>query len=367
MRHNLNYAALSGMPLPEQRSALFGGIKAALMIAPMLVDMLGPARAAKATAANDARFAGGDLVVPTTAEISAYLTGNKAARFMPNGQKWAVPADNPYLVQQTGTMVSFFHDSMKDVDLGWQVLFDFIDLRGSNQDHFELIGSNLGIVWEQKKPGGAVKPRREVTESKTNVGYLTIRSAFSLLDDWLRYQKYYLITDALAELEGKYWENLATAHYGLLTALGAGIDVAFATDDSTTFNAAAAKILRAADGKGYALGSNAQLDIVVSPEKVGRVLAFLDAKRGSPMIAFGTQKQPISFSVRNVIVTNNVAANDTGYYLVLPGRKLKRGTWQDMTVESAREPSVGAEDWFGKAQYNAIVGDSGQVARVKYA
>lgn len=367
MRHNLNYAALNGLPLADQRKALFSGIKATLLLAPMMVDMLGPTRAAKAAASGESRFAGDELVAPTAAEISAYLTSNKAAKFMPNGQKWAVPADNPYLTQQTGTMVSFFHDSMKSVDLGWQVLFDFIDLRGSNQDHFELINSNLGITWEQKKPGGTVKPRREVTESKTSVGYLTIRAAFSLLDDWLRYQKYYLITDALAELEGKYWENLATAHYGLLTALSTGIDVAYTTDDTTTFNAAAAKILRASDGKGYALGSNAQLDIVVSPEKVGRVLAFLDAKRGSPMVAFGTQKQPISFSVRNVIVTNNVTAGDTGYYLVLPGRKLKRATWQDLTVESAREPSVSAEDWFGKAQYNAVIGDSTQVARVKYA
>lgn len=367
MRHNLNYSALRGMPEADQRKALFSGIKASLLMMPLLIDMLGPTRSAKASAPADAVIAGGPIVAPTAAEISTYLTGNKAAKFMPNGQKWAVPADNPYLTQQTGSMVSFFHDSMKDVDLGWQVLFDLVDLRGSNQDHFELINSNMGITWEQQKPGGQTKPSRAITEAKTNVAYLTYTTGFSLLDDWLRYNKHYLISDAIAEVEGKYWELLATTHYGLLTALGAGIDVAFATDDATTFNNAAAAILRANDGKGYALGSNAQLDIVVNPEKVGRVLAMLDAKRGSPMIAFGTQKQPISFSVRNVIVTNNVPSNSTGYYLVLPGRKLKRGAWQDMTVESKREPSVSAEDWYAKAQFNAIVGDSDQVRRVKYA
>lgn len=366
MRHNMNFAALQGMPESGQRTALFSAIKAKLLLMPMLVDMLGPVRAAKATASNDARFSGGTIAAPTLDEVKAYMTGNGAAKFL-GGQKWAVPADNPILTQQSNAVVAFFHDSIKDVDLGFQVLFDLVDLRGSNQESFDLLNSNFGIVWEQAKPGGKVKPRREISESKTTVPYLTYRAGLSLLDDWIRYQKYYLISDALAEFEGKYWETQADLHYGLLTSLGAGIDVAFATDDATTFNAAAAAILRANYGKGYAIGSNAQLDIVVSPEKVGRVLAMLDAKRGSPMVSFGTQKQPISFSVRNVIVTNRVPANSTGYYLVLPGRKLKRGVWQDMTIETQRDAAVSAEDWYGKGQFNAIVGDSDQVRRVKYA
>lgn len=365
MRHNLNYAALAGRPEADQRTQLFAGIKATLLMMPLVLDILGPTRAAKAAAPEGAVVAGAPAGL-TVDEVKAYLTSERAAKFMPGGQKWAVPADNPILTQQSGAVVSFFHDNMKDVDLGWQVLFDLVDLRNSNQDHFELIGSNFGIVWEQKKPGGQTKPRREVTESRTNVPYLTYTAGFSLLDDWLRFNKHYLVSDMLSEVEGKYWELLAQTHYGLLTALGAGINVAFATDDATTFNNAAATLLRNNDGKGYALGSNAQLDIVVNPEKVGRVLAMLDAKRGSPMVAFGTAKQPISFQVRNVIVTNNVPSNSTGYYLVLPGRKLKRGTWLDLSVESKRDPSVSAEDWFARAQFNAIIGDSQQVARVLF-
>lgn len=367
MRHNLNFAALPGLSEADQRTQLFAGIKASLMMMPLVIDIVGGARAAKAAAANESIIQGAPVGGLTIDEVKAFLTSDKAAKYMPTRQKWAVPNDNPILTQQSGAVVTFYHDNMKDVDLGWQVLFDLFDLRGSNQDHFELINANFGIVWEQKKPGGQTKPRREITEARVNVPYLTYTTGFSLLDDWLRFNKYYLVSDMLAEVEGKYWELMAQTHYGLLTALGAGINVAFATDDATTFNNAAATILRNNEGKGYALGANAQLDIVVNPEKVGRVLAMLDAKRGSPMIAFGAQKQPISFQVRNVIVSNYVPSNSTGYYLVLPGRKLKRGTWLDLSIESKREPSVSADDWYARAQFNAIIGDSAQVARVLFA
>lgn len=366
MRYTLNTAPLHALPDQQKRTRLFDMVKQAQMLPHMLMDMMGPARTAKAFAANDARMAGPSVVVPTQAEVAAYLTSAKAARFQPDGQKWAVPADNPLLTQQSGVVVSFFHDGMRDVDLGWQTLFDLVDLRNSNQDHFELLNSNFGVAWEQKKPGGQTKPRREISEAKTNVPYLTYTAGYSLLDDWIRYNKFYLVSDMLNEVDGKYWELLAQTHYGLFNALGAGVNVARDTDDQTTFNKAAAAIIRANEGKGYGISANAQLDIVTSPEKVGKIIAMLDATRGSAMIAYGNAKQPISFQVRNIIVTNYVPASLNGYYLVLPGRKLKRGAWLDKTVESKREPSVSAEDWFAKAQFNAILGDADQVRRVLF-
>ena len=71
--------------------------------------------------------------------------------------------------------------------------------------------------------------------------------------------------------------------------------------------------------------------------------------------------------MRNVIVTTKVPANDANYYVVLPGRKNKRADWKPLTVESKREPAASAEDWYGKGQYNAIVGDADQIARVALA
>lgn len=366
LKLNLNYDALRPLSDGEKRTQLFKGINAGLLYAPMLIDALSAARAMK-SASSDPRLVGGAAVAaPTLDEIKAFLTCERAAKYF-GGQKWAVPADNPALTQTGSRMIEFYHENIRALDLGWQVLFDHVDMRQSSEDHFELIATNLGITWSQTKPGAATKPRREISEAKTTVPYLTITAAFSLLDDWLRFNKFYLVSDVVNEFVSTHWDKLASDHYGLITALGSGINVAYATDDATTFNTAAAKIIRACEAKGYALGSNVELDILVNPEKVGRVLAMLDAKRGSPMIAFGTQKQPVAFGVRNVIVTTKVPADSTGYYLALPGRKLKRATWLDMKLESKREASVSAEDWYGKSQYNAIVGDQDQVARVLFA
>ena len=366
MRNNLNFAALAGLPAAEARTELFNGIKGALLMMPMMLDLMGTTRAVKAAASGDERITGPDLPAPTLDEVKAYLVSGKAARFM-GGTKWAVPADNPALVQTGSNMIQFFHENIRDIDIGWQALFDYVDMMGSNQDHFDLITTSLGFTWEQMKPGGAIKPRREIAEGKTSVGYLTVGEGFSLLDDYIRFNKFYVVAEILSEFYGTYWDQKASLHYSLITGIGAGIDVNFATDAQTTFNAAAAKILRAADGKGYSVGSNAQLDILVSPEKSGLILSMLDAQRGSPMVAYGVAKQPVAFSVRNVIVSTKVSASDTGYYLVLPGRKLKRADWTALTIESKREPSVSAEDWYGRGQYNAIVGDQAQIARVKYA
>jgi len=62
-----------------------------------------------------------------------------------------------------------------------------------------------------------------------------------------------------------------------------------------------------------------------------------------------------------------VPSNDTGYYLILPGRKLKRGLWQDLSVEQMRNIMSRATDWAASAQYNPILGDSNQVRRVLFA
>lgn len=350
----------------QQRTALFNQLKAALLMAPLMLGAMSPLEAAKASTDGRSQFAGPEFKGLSDERVKAFLQSNSATPYL--GAKWATPGDNPILQSTTSSIVQFFQENVREMDLGYLALFDEVPgMLGSNQDHFELIGASMGFTWDQSKPGDIIKPRRNVSENKVNVSYLTFTDGFSFLDDWFRFSKWYHIANVSNEFVSTFYNKKAELHYGLITGQGAGINVAFATDATTTFNNAAASILRACEAKGYSLGANAQFDIVVSPEKVGYVLAFLDALRGSPMIAFGTQKQPIAFSVRNVIVSTKVPANDTGYYLVLPGRKLQRAEWTPLTVESKREPAASAEDWFGKGQYNAIAGDSDQIRRVAFA
>lgn len=282
-------------------------------------------------------------------------------------QKYTTPSDTPALVDVSNEFEQFFHTNMPELDMAFAMLFDLVDLRSSTHDHFDILDTSLGLAWEQRRTGEPAKIRRSVSESKLTVSLLEFADGLGLLDRWLDYQQFWRIDEAIAEFRATYFDKMASLHYGLLTALGSGVDEAFDTDDAKTFNNAASTLLRNVRASGYGVSQNVQFDIVTAPEKVGRIERFLTAQRGSAMVDFGTQSQPVTYRVRSVVGTTHVTAADTGYYLVLPGRKIKRGLWQDLSVESQRNIYVSATDWVGTGRYNAAIGDTNQVRRVKFA
>lgn len=282
-------------------------------------------------------------------------------------RKWATPGDNPILEDIAARTTSWFHTNMPEIDLGWTNLFQTVDLRGSNQDSFEIIDTNAGIAYEQYKPGAKIKIRREFSEAKATVKYLTCGDGIGILDDWLRFQRFWNIEQVTAESRAKAWDKQAELHYGLFTALGAGINQTFDTDDTKTFNAAAAKVLRDVHAQGYGTGQNASFWILCAPEHVGRILKMLEVRSGSAILANQANKEPLAYNVAGVIASTYVPANSTGYYLVLPGRKIQRGVWKDLTVESERDIYSRAQDWVFHMQFNAAIGNSAQVRRVLFA
>lgn len=366
MRLNLNFAALRQLPTEKARTELFSGINAALKLMPMTLAVLGEGRALKAAANDPALIRGASAAPIGMEEVKAFLTSERAAPFF-GGQKWTVPADHSGLVNLSSRIIEFANSNLREIDLGYTALYSLVDLRGTGKSSFDLVEAHMGFTWDQRKPGEPIKPRRNINAEKLSVGYITAGDGLSLLDDWITYGDFYKVEDALTEFTNSYFAVKAHRHYAPIIAVNSSQDTAFTTDDATTFNAAVSTMLRNLSAKGYQLGANVQVDIVVNPEKVGRVLAMLDARRGSPMIAYGTQKQPIAFGVGNIITTLEVPSDSSGYYVVLPGRKLKRGEWQDLRVETQREASVSATDWYGRGQYNAAVGDQDQIRRVKFA
>lgn len=361
MRTVSNYKRLATIQGDERTKlkALAGAINLDLALPALCMDMLGEKAgtifAGKGLGAGVRVFAANEPRLPDAERIKGFLA-----------QKWAVPTDTPILADVSNRVESFFHTNMPEIDLGWTNLYQLVDLRGSKQDSFEIIDTNAGITFSQTKPGERVKVRREISEAQTTVKYLTFSDGLGLLDDWLRFDKFWSVEQAVAEFRSKAFDRLADSHYGLFTALGSGINQAFATDDTTTFNAAAATVLRNVRSKGYAAGQNARFWIVCAPEHLGRILRMLEATQGSQMVAFQSAKEPIAYSVAGVIATTYVPSNSTGYYLVLPGRKIQRGNWLDLQIESQRDIHSRATDWIGTMQYNAAIGDSDQVRRVLF-
>ena len=350
MRTSLKFNALKGMTREQQLAALQKAITVELQKPLFAIELAGPQIFKGFVAANDAK-----REAPTFERIKSFLA-----------TKYATTSNNPILNDVANEFEQFFHTNMPELDMGYAALFDLVDLRGSTHDHFDIIDTNAGLAWRQRKPGEPTEIRRAITESKTTVSYLEFSDGLGLLDAWLDFQQFWSIDEAIAEFRAKYYDKMASTHYGLFTALGAGIDTAFATDDPTTFNTAAADIIRKTKDKGYS-SSNPEFYIVCAPEKVGRIQRMLTAQVGSPIVAQGTVSQPIGYRVKGIIASTQVTAADTGYYLVLPNRKLKRGVWKDLTVESGRNIATSATDLVGVGRFNAAVGDSDQVRRVKYA
>lgn len=281
--------------------------------------------------------------------------------------KYGTPSDTPALTDVSNEFEQFFHTNMPEMDMAFAALFQLVPMQGSTHDHFDILDTNMGITFQQRAVGEEIKIRRSISESKTTVGMLEFADGLGILDHWLQFQMYWNVDEAIAEFRAKYYEKMAATHYALLTAQSTGIDQAFATDDTTTLNNAAATIIRACKSKGYAVGDNPTFYAVCATEKVGRLERMLTAQRGSAIVDQGVVSQPVSHHIAGIISTTHVSSSDTGYYLVLPGRKIKRGVWKDLTLENARNIYVSATDLVGRGQYNAAIGDAAQVRRVKYA
>lgn len=366
MRHQMNLAALNDLPIEQKRTHVFNAIKGALALMPIAIDVLGTQAALK-YAANDpaliGRNRGGVVTEPSLESVKAYLTSDGAAKHF-GGQKWAVPSDAPAVVQTANRVIQFMRDNLPSIDLGYTSLFKLVDMRGATTDTVDVATTSSGVKFEQTEYGGQIKLARNIGVNETALKMLTFTGGRAILDDWLNFNKWYKVEDAITDIQLGYAKNQMDLHYGLIKAVGAGSNVAFDTDLATTYNKALAGLMRKLDAKGYVLGSTLEVDIVVSPENVGKVLAMLEATRGSAMVAFGGQKQPITSVPRNIIVTTQIASNDNNFYVVVPERKLVRAVWKDLTVETERAADYRATDWYAHGQFNSVLGEPDQVARV---
>lgn len=346
------YHTIAQLPAGAQLKALHQAVREDLRLTQVYLDLCN----GRASGKSVSLLNGAKQSMPSIDSIKAYYA-----------QKYATPSDNPILTDVSARVESFFHSNMPEIDLGWTNMFQFVDMRQTNQDTFDIIDASAGISFVQRSAGEITKINRQVNEGKLSVPSVTYSAGIGILDDWLRFAKLWNVEQAVAEFNAKYWDKQAEIHYGLFTGQGAGIDTAFDTDDTVTFNAAAAKILRDVRGKGFAVGQGVSFIILTSPEKLGRILKMLESTQGSARVAFQQNAEPIAYTVSAVVSSTYVPANDTGYYLILPGRKLQRGTWDDLNVESKRDINVGAEDWVGVCRFNAAIGATEQVRRVKFA
>jgi len=261
-------------------------------------------------------------------------------------------------LQAVAPIVLVQSDTIKMPDRGYELIFDEVDMRNSMSDNFEVLDVTGGVTFYQQLAGEEAKLSKLPTTAKTSVGFLRFTGGFPILDDWLRFNQYYKIDQLTADTVRRWFDKKATIFYGLIAALGAGINQAFATDDATTINNACAQILTDLDAAGYTVDESSQFVIVCHPTLKARIMKALAAGFLSP----NTNINQVVFAVSAMVTTTKLA--NTSYYVCLPGQKAQRGEWEDLTTKEPQrnELKLGADHvWTGA--YNGVIAETKQFRR----
>ena len=293
------------------------------------------------------------------------LTENKIKSFL--AQKYNVAADTPALSGYVSSHTTFIHENMPELDMGYEALFQHVDMIGTGQDYFEIMAANMQAAWNVRKPGEKTQLRKAMQDSSLKVEMVEFSDGLSLLDRWLEYNQFYKIEEAIGEFINGYYEKKAAFHYGIIVNLtGIDFDQASYADDVAALNGASASMHRTMRGKGLPGGDNAGLTILVAPEKKGKVDKMLTATLGSETVAHNKVSEPLTARINQVISSTFVPADKDGYYLVRTGGRIRKADWKGLTIENQRDIEVSGVDFVGVGQYNCAVGDTYQVMFVPF-
>lgn len=267
------------------------------------------------------------------------------------------PSDAPNVMNRNLVTAGVFYPGMVDplLDYGFEELFDFVDMRQSLQTSFDILDVSNLITFSEVKSGERMK-KYGIQDAKSSVAKMTVAAALGILDDWVNYQQYWNLNQAAMEAKSKYFDKMATDHYALIVA-GAQAQ-AFATDDITTINNACASILTGCAAKGYVLTGNETFELRANVTLKARIeKAFA--------LNFNT---PGPTSPNQLVHTLNrkysTKLSTTEYYVVLAGRKLKRGIWSDLSAETDRDILMRGTDVAYCGEYNAGVGEVQQIRKL---
>ncbi|MGE3549438.1 MAG: hypothetical protein AB7I29_06000, partial [Geobacter sp.] len=138
---------------------------------------------------------------------------------------------DPALLRSAPPIIMTGTDTVNAPDRGYEALFAEVDMRSSTSKTFEIANITGGITFYQINPGEEAKLSQLPTAGKVDVGMLRFIGGFAILDDWLRFNELYKIADLTSDTVTRWYDQKADLFYGLIEALGAGVNQAFVTDD----------------------------------------------------------------------------------------------------------------------------------------
>jgi hypothetical protein len=267
------------------------------------------------------------------------------------------PSDAPNLMNRgTPVTAGVFYTAQVDplLDFGFEELFDFVDMTQSLQTSFDILDVSNLITFAEVKSGERMK-KYGIQDGKSSVSKMIVAAALGIMDDWINYAMYWNLNQAAVEAKSKYYDKQATDHYALIVA--AAQAQSFSTDDIGTINAACASILSGCAAKGYTLTGNETFELRANISLKDRIEKAFALTFNSPG---PTTPRQLVFTLNRKYSTKLLT---TEYYVVLAGRKIKRGVWSDLSAETDRDILMRGTDVAYCGEYNAGVGEVQQVRK----
>ncbi len=254
-------------------------------------------------------------------------------------------------------VVAGVFDNPAAADMGYKQIFETLDLTLSTTETFKLINVVNGVTFQQLKPYERAK-NFDLSSNNSTVPRLIFGALMSMLDDWFTYNQFYQAERLVTSVKAKSASQKAKYHYDLFAALTSGVNQAFATDDATTIDAAAAQVISDTKDKGYWNGDEPRFVVLANTSLKRRLLRAIWP---AATVTGATNLQGPVFNIQGLVLSPFVAA--TSYYLILPGHQIVSGTWENLNAEPERDAGVRGTNLFYREAFNAAIGDSQQIRR----
>lgn len=285
-------------------------------------------------------------------------------------QEYTTKADFPAEVLD---VIEKYHTGVEEIDVGWRQVFDVKDFTATKKNGFKLRDVSSTLTY-RKVPAGDKVEVYKMTGSDAEVTFDRYGGALGWDRTWFDDEEYWLVTDTAIEFRSKFYNDMATVHYGLIEALGAGINLAWQnpspvtlanTDaqyelsrDINTINAACLAIFTNLKAAGMNVTPNTPLVILAPLALRARLNRALQAAYGQASLRNPTQVEYVVTPIYTLNLTSN-----TVYYVTLPGKKTKSGIRKELEVFSDFDILAYADVSAGWGRYGAGIGEASQFVR----
>jgi len=275
---------------------------------------------------------------------------------------------------QTLDIIEKFH-AVDDFDEGWRLIFDVRDYTGTKKSGFRILDVQSGLTFNLIKTGEKVKIKK-ISGSDETINFDLYGGALGWDKVWIADEEYWLMEDTALEFRNSEYKARAQAFYDLIDAIPAGQNLAWQSSPDTlvagtqgylvsrdvaTINKACENIIVDLKDANLGVNANSKFFLLYPIQLKSRIMRALDYLKQ----ASSNSTKGVDYNIQP-IATAMTSASDK-YYVGIPGKKMKAGIRQNLTLSSFENVLAHTEGIAGFSRYAGVIGEVDQAQRCSVA